>query len=118
MLQRKLCFSNVYRFCTAAAVCFHPLSSGVVCFARVRQEMNMKRMLRTMPVGIIRFPRLFLALLFLSFVHLPACNAQNVEPFIFFRDYVGLKEAQIPAFGNGKGMAKEEKPRTPEEGFD
>jgi len=30
LLQRTLCFSNVYRFCTAAAVCFHPLSFPVL----------------------------------------------------------------------------------------
>src|SRR5260370_10008974 len=77
--------------------------------------MNMKRMLRTMPVRIIRFPRLFLALLFLSFVHLPACNAQNVEPFIFLRDYVGLKEDQIAAIRNGKAVAKGVESRTPDE---
>ena len=77
----------------------------------------MKRMLRTMPVRIIRFPRLFLALLFLSFVHLPACNAQNVEPFTFLRDYVGLKEDQIAAIRNGKAIAKVVESRTPDEVF-
>jgi len=70
-----------------------------------------------MPVRIIRFPRLFLALLFLSFVHLPACNAQNVEPFIFLRDYVGLKEDQIAAIRNGKAIAKVVESRTPDEVF-
>jgi len=40
---------------------------------------------------------LVLALLLLSLVNLPASNAQNVEPFKFFRDYVGLKEDQIAA---------------------
>src|SRR5216684_3035705 len=96
LLQRTLCFSNVYRFCAALAFCFHPLSSVVACFPRVGQEMNMKGMPRTMLVRI-RFPRLFLALLLLSFVHLPASNAQNVEPFKFFRDHVGLKDDQITA---------------------
>jgi len=49
---------------------------------------------------------LFLALLLLSFVHLPASNAQNVEPFKFFRDYVGLKDDQITAIRNGKAVCK------------
>src|SRR6266705_1706944 len=86
-------------FCTAAAFCFHPLSAGVVCFARVGQEMNMKGIPRTMLVRT-RFPRLFLALLLLSFVHIPASNAQSIEPPKFFRDYVGLKEDQIAAIRN------------------
>src|SRR6185369_6429999 len=54
----------------------------------------------------IRSPRLFLALLLPSFVQLPASNAQNVEPFKFFRDYLGLKEDQIAAIRNGKAVAK------------
>jgi hypothetical protein len=65
----------------------------------------------------IRSPRLFLALLLLSFVHLPASNAQNVEPFKFFRDYVGLKEDQIAAIRNGKAVAKVVESRTPDEVF-
>jgi hypothetical protein len=60
---------------------------------------------------------LLLALLFLSFVHLPACNAQNVEPFTFLRDYVGLKEDQIAAIRNGKAIAKVVESRTPDEVF-
>jgi len=60
---------------------------------------------------------LFLALLLLSFVHLPASNAQNVEPFKFFRDYVGLKEEQIAAIRNGKAIAKVVESRTPDEVF-
>jgi hypothetical protein len=67
--------------------------------------MNMKGMPRTMLVRI-RFSRLFLPLLLLSLVHLPASNAQDVEPFKFFRDYVGLKEDQIAAIRNGKAVAK------------
>ena len=46
------------------------------------------------------FLRTILAALLL--VQLPASNAQNVEPFKFFRDYVGLKEDQIAAIQNGK----------------
>src|SRR6266853_1855011 len=95
---------------------FHPLSSVVACFPRVGQEMNMKGMPRTMLVRI-RFPRLFLALFLLSFVHLPASNAQNVEPFKFFRDHVGLKDDQITAIRNGKAVAKVMESRTPDEVF-
>src|SRR5260370_17952859 len=78
--------------------------------------MNMKGMPRTMLVRI-RFPRLFLALLLLSFVHLPASNAQNVEPFKFFRDHVGLKDDQITAIRNGKAVAKVMESRMPDEVF-
>jgi hypothetical protein len=92
------------------------LSARVVYFARVGQEMNMKGMPRTMLVRI-RFSRLFPALLLLSLVHLPASNAQDVEPFKFFRDYVGLKEDQITAIRNGKAIAKIVESRTPDEVF-
>jgi hypothetical protein len=78
--------------------------------------MKMKGMSRTMPARI-RSPRLFLALLLLSSIHLPAANAQNVEPFKFFRDYVGLKEDQIAAIRNGKAVAKVVESRTPDEVF-
>jgi hypothetical protein len=60
---------------------------------------------------------LSLALLLVSFVHLPASNAQNVELFKFFRDYVGLKEDQIAAIRNGKAVAKVVESRTPDEVF-
>jgi len=69
-----------------------------------------------MQVGI-RFSRLFPALLLLSLVHLPASNAQDVEPFKFFRDYVGLKEDQIAAIRNGKVVAKIVETRSPDEVF-
>ena len=78
--------------------------------------MNVKGMLRLMLIRI-RFSRLFLTLLLLSFVHLPASNAQNVEPFKFFRDYVGLKKEQIAAIRNGKAVAKVVESRTPDEVF-
>jgi len=48
---------------------------------------------------------------------IPASNAQNVEPFNFFRDYVGLKEDQIAAIRNGKAIAKVIESRTPDEVF-
>jgi hypothetical protein len=50
------------------------------------------------------FLRALLAALLL--VQLPASNAQNVEPFKFFRDYVGLKEDQIAEIQNGKAIAR------------
>jgi hypothetical protein len=78
--------------------------------------MNRKGTPRTMQVGI-RFSRLFPALLLLSLVHLPASNAQDVEPFKFFRDYVGLKEDQIAAIRNGKVVAKIVETRSPDEVF-
>jgi hypothetical protein len=78
--------------------------------------MNLKRMPRLTLTGI-RFPRLFLPLVLLSLVHLPASNAQDVEPFKFFRDYVGLKDDQITAIRNGKAVAKVVESRTPDEVF-
>jgi hypothetical protein len=60
---------------------------------------------------------LFPTLLLLSFAYLPASNAQNVEPFKFFREYVGLKEDQIAAIRNGKALAKVVESRTPDEVF-
>ncbi len=65
----------------------------------------------------IRFSRLLPVLLLLPLVHLPASNAQNVEPFKFFRDYVGLKEDQIAEIRNGKAVAKVMESRTPDEVF-
>jgi hypothetical protein len=78
--------------------------------------MNLVGMPRPMLIRI-RFPRLFPVLFLLCFVHLPASNAQNVEPLKFFRDYVGLKEDQIAAIRNGKGLAKVVESRTPDEVF-
>jgi hypothetical protein len=65
----------------------------------------------------IRFPKLFSVLFLLSVVQLPAANAQDIEPFKFFRDYVGLKEDQIAAIRNGKAVAKVVESRTPDEVF-
>ena len=76
----------------------------------------MKVMPRTMLVRI-RFPKLFPVLLLLSLVQLRPSNAQNVEPFKFFRDYLGLKEDQIAAIRNGKAIAKVVDSRTPDEVF-
>jgi len=41
----------------------------------------------------------------------------NVEPFKFFRDYVGTEEEQIAAIRNGKAMRKVVESRTPDEVF-
>src|SRR5258705_11278037 len=78
--------------------------------------MNVKGIPRLMLIRI-RFSRLFLTLLLLSFVHLPASNSQNVEAFKFFREYVRLKEEQIAAIRNGKAVAKVVESRTPDEVF-
>jgi hypothetical protein len=69
-----------------------------------------------MRIGI-RFRRLFPVLFLLCCVHLPASNAQNIEPFKFFRDYVGLQEDQIAAIRSGKAFAKVVESRTPDEVF-
>jgi hypothetical protein len=73
-------------------------------------------MARTMLVRI-RFPRLFLALFLVSLIHPTASNAQDVEPFKFFREYAGLKEDQIAAIRNGKAFAKIMESRTADEVF-
>ena len=78
--------------------------------------MNLKGMPRTMLLRS-RFPRSLLALLLLYLVHLPASHAQDVEPFNFFRDYVGLKDDQITTIRNGKAVAKVVESRTPDEVF-
>jgi hypothetical protein len=78
--------------------------------------MNLMGMPRPMLIRI-QFPRLFPVLFLLCFVHLPASNAQNAEPFKFFRDYVGLKEDQIAAIRNGKAVAKVVESRKPDEVF-
>ncbi len=75
-----------------------------------------ERNAKTMLTGI-RFPRALLAALLLSLVQPSASNAQNVEPFKFFRDYIGLKEDQIAAIRNGKAVAKIVESRTPDEVF-
>jgi hypothetical protein len=76
----------------------------------------MKGMPGTMLAGI-RFPRLLPVLLLFSLAYPPASNAQNVEPFKFFRDYVGLKEEQIADIRNGKAIANVVESRTPDEVF-
>lgn len=70
-----------------------------------------------MMLARIRFLSLFSALVFLSLLHLPASNAQDVEPLKFFRDYVGLKQDQIAAIHSGKAVAKVVESRIPDEVF-
>jgi len=65
----------------------------------------------------IRFPRLFAVLLLLSLVQLPASDAQEVEPFKFFREYAELKDDQIKEIRDGKAFAKVIESRTPDEVF-
>jgi hypothetical protein len=65
----------------------------------------------------IRFPDVLLIALLLLFIQLPASNAQDVEPFKFFRDYIGLHEDQITAIRNGQAVAKIVESRTPDEVF-
>ena len=57
---------------------------------------------------------MLLTALLLLFAQPPASNAQNVEPFKFFRDYVGLQEDQIAAIRNGKAVAKIVESSTPD----
>ena len=64
----------------------------------------------------VRLPGLLLSALLLSFVQ-PVSNAQDVEPFKFFRNYVGLHEDQITAIRNGKAVAKIVESSTPDEVF-
>jgi len=65
----------------------------------------------------VRFRGVLLSALLLSFVRPPVSNAQDVEPFKFFRDYVGLKEDQIATIRNGKAIARVIESRTSDEVF-
>lgn len=73
-------------------------------------------MARTMLVRT-RFPRLFLALFLVFFLRPFASNAQDVEPFKFFRDYAELKDDQIKEIRSGKAFAKIMESRTADEVF-
>jgi hypothetical protein len=61
--------------------------------------------------------KLLPALLLLFIVQLRPSNAQNIEPFKFFRDYAELKDDQIAAIRNGRAIAKVLDSRTPDEVF-
>jgi len=93
-----------------------PSSTFGYCFAFAGQTINVKRALRTM-LARTRFLRLLPVLLLFSFIQLPASNAQNLEPFKFFHDYVGLKEDQITEIRNGKAVAKVVESRIADEVF-
>jgi hypothetical protein len=64
----------------------------------------------------VRFPGVLVSALLLSVVQ-PVSNAQDGEPFKFFRNYVGLHEDQITAIRNGKAVAKIVESSTPDEVF-
>jgi hypothetical protein len=63
-----------------------------------------------------RLPGILLSALLLSFVQ-SVSNAQDVEPFKFFRNYVGLHEDEITAIRNGKAVAKIVESTTSDEVF-
>ena len=65
----------------------------------------------------VRFRGVLVSALLLSFVQLTASNAQDVQAFKFFRNYVGLHEDQITAIRNGKAVATIVDSRTPDEVF-
>ena len=52
----------------------------------------------------IRFPERLLIALLLLLPHVPASSGQDVEPFKFFRDYVGLHEDRLRQFEMGKPL--------------
>src|SRR5215469_1304416 len=54
---------------------------------------------------------------FLALSNGAAAQAQNAEPFKFFREYVGLNDGQIAAIRSGKALAKTVESRTPDEVF-
>jgi hypothetical protein len=65
----------------------------------------------------VRFAGVLLPALLLSFVQHPTSNAQDVEPFKFFRNYVGLHEGEVTEIRNGKAVAKILESPTPDEVF-
>jgi len=64
----------------------------------------------------VEFALAFVSLLLLSGVGLGASD-QGVEPYKFFREYVGLNDDQIAAIRHGKAIAKVLDSRTPDEVF-
>ena len=65
----------------------------------------------------VRLAGVFLSVFLVSFFQQPGSTGQDVEPFKFFRDYVGLKEDQVAAIRNGKAVAKVVESRTADEVF-
>jgi hypothetical protein len=88
------------------------MNAKKTCYLRKGSERNAGTMLIK-----IRFPEMLFTALVLLLVQLPASNAQNVEPFKFFRDYVGLQQDQIAAIQKGKAVAKIVESKTPDEVF-
>jgi len=66
-------------------------------------------------VSAVRFRRVLLSALLVSFVQPPASDAQDVEPFKFLHEYVGLHDDQIAAIRNGKAVATILESRTTDE---
>lgn len=64
-----------------------------------------------------RFPVALLSALLLSFAQPPVSNTQDVEPYKFFRNYVGLHDDQIAEIRNGQAVAKILDSPTPDEVF-
>lgn len=65
----------------------------------------------------VRFAAVLLCAVVFLFSQQQASGAQDVEPFKFFRDYVGLKEDQVAAIRKGKAVAKVIESRTADEVF-
>ena len=60
---------------------------------------------------------LLLSVGFLTFFFAATIQAQDAEPFKFFREYVGLNNEHITGIRNGKAIAKIVESRTPDEVF-
>ena len=65
----------------------------------------------------MRFTMLIILAVVLFMTCGPAFTGQDVEPFKFFHEYVGLDEGQISAIRSGKPVAKILESRTPDEVF-
>lgn len=65
----------------------------------------------------VRYAGALLSAVLFSFCQQHASGAQDVEPFKFFRDYVGLKEDRVAAIQKGKAVAKVIESRTADEVF-
>lgn len=68
-------------------------------------------------LSTVRFRRVLLSALMLSFVQSLASDAQDAEPFKFLREYVGLHDDKIAAIRNGKAVATILESRTTDEVF-
>jgi hypothetical protein len=79
--------------------------------------MNALTLERTTMKGRIRFVVLLILLFLPLFALCSAPNENAVEPFRFFREYVGLNDDQIAAIRGGKAVARILDSRTPDEVF-